>query len=258
MFTLTQQVRTATLLTPYSCAVFADFNASDQLPWPAVKTIVSATPKRFLMSTTASTSLRTLAARHASAIGAALSASVLLSALTGCGIGTQAVSPAVQSSAPTASLSGRTRGGPNPIIGATIKLYTTGNSDGTNGGYGIATLRQEANAVSNPGGYPSGDTDTSGNFQFAGGLCLPRRPVRLSRLRRRQHRRRIRSQRSRGHGQHHRRRFQPAAHRRRLGIHRAHRHHHPQRRQRLRSDRDRQHGRRRDHRPGAHPERHRL
>jgi hypothetical protein len=104
---------------------------------------------------------------------AALSLTLLLATLTGCGLGKSSGAPAVESSAPTAALSGRTFGGPNPIIGATVKLYTTGNSDGTNGGYGVATMRQEANAVTNTGGYPSGDTDPKGIFLFAGGYTCP-------------------------------------------------------------------------------------
>jgi hypothetical protein len=92
--------------------------------------------------------------------------------LAGCGLGNTAQ---IQSASTLSSpaFEGRAFGGPNPIIGATVKVYTTGNPDGSNGGYGVATFRQEANAVTNPSGYPSGDTDTGGSFRFAGGYACP-------------------------------------------------------------------------------------
>ena len=96
-----------------------------------------------------------------------------LLSLTGCGLGTPALDAPAVSTLSTASFSGKNFGGPNPIIGATVKAYTTGNADGSNGGYGVATFRQEATAVTNPPGYPSGDTDLGGSFNFAGGFACP-------------------------------------------------------------------------------------
>jgi len=96
-----------------------------------------------------------------------------LLSLAGCGLGTPALDNPVGSTLSATSFGGKTFGGPNPIIGATVKAYTTGNSDGSNGGYGVATLRQEATAVTNPAGYPSGDTGVYGSFSFAGGYACP-------------------------------------------------------------------------------------
>ena len=90
-----------------------------------------------------------------------------LATLAGCGIGKldTASSPTV-----VPAFSGKAFGGPNPIIGATVKIYATGNLDGTNGGYGNATLLQEANQMGTSTGQ---DTDAGGNFQFAGGYNCP-------------------------------------------------------------------------------------
>jgi hypothetical protein len=101
----------------------------------------------------------------------ALTTTVLAITLSGCGIGTLATPSTSPIVAP--AISGRIFGGPNSIIGATVKVYTTGKADGTNGGYGVATERQEANSVSNPDPYPSGDTSLGGGFQFAGGYSCP-------------------------------------------------------------------------------------
>ena len=91
-------------------------------------------------------------------------------ALAGCGLGTQATS---SSDLAGATINGKTFGGPNPIIGATVKLYTTGDSSGNSTGYGVATMREEANPVNNGANYPSGDTDVYGNFSFAPGYTCP-------------------------------------------------------------------------------------
>jgi hypothetical protein len=100
--------------------------------------------------------------------------------LAGCGIG--APVPASTQAIVAPAMKGQVYGGPNPIIGATVKLYTTGyDTSGiatyptaaTGPGYGVATLRQEANSVDNGANYPSGDTDLNGNFNFAGGYNCP-------------------------------------------------------------------------------------
>ena len=54
-----------------------------------------------------------------------------LATLSGCGVGMQdtTTSPML-----VPAIHGQTFGGPNPIIGATVKIYATGNLDGTNGG----------------------------------------------------------------------------------------------------------------------------
>ncbi len=87
--------------------------------------------------------------------------------IAGCGIGGTATSTGTISAA---AMGGKLYGGPNPISGATIKLYVTGNADGTNGGYGVAHMVQEANQVGASAGQ---DTGADGAFQFAGGYSCP-------------------------------------------------------------------------------------
>jgi hypothetical protein len=124
-----------------------------------------------------------------------VSAIVVLSALsaatlTGCGLGTlDASSPQVAQVIP--AFKGSMMGGQAPIIGATLKIYATG-SDGactssdsaatciaSDTTYGTGTFLQEA-TVSNSCGTsgtspcsPGQETDTSGNFSFAGGYFCP-------------------------------------------------------------------------------------
>lgn len=102
---------------------------------------------------------RSLSAR--TRVGLLLVTSVAGSLLmAGCGLGTSPVSTGVTSAA---SFGGKINGGPNPIIGATVKAYTTGDT------YGTGVFVQEANPVSGTGG----DTATDGSFSFAGGYACP-------------------------------------------------------------------------------------
>jgi hypothetical protein len=96
-----------------------------------------------------------------------LAGAVAATTLTGCGLGTAdtTVSPLV-----TPAINGRLLGGATPIVGATVKMYTTGNADGTNGGYGVATMLQEA---TQKGGSLHQDTDSNGGFSFTGGYNCP-------------------------------------------------------------------------------------
>jgi hypothetical protein len=80
--------------------------------------------------------------------------------MAGCGMGT---SPLSTGAASAASFGGKINGGPNPIIGAKIRAYVTGDS------YGTGTFVQEANPVSGTGG----DTGFDGTFNFAGGYSCP-------------------------------------------------------------------------------------
>jgi hypothetical protein len=99
------------------------------------------------------------------AVTVAASITALLS--TGCGFtsnskGAPTIGPAFH---------GVVMGGHNPIIGATIKIYSTGNADGTNAAtYGVGNLLQEANQV---GPAAGDDTDAGGNFTFVGGYSCP-------------------------------------------------------------------------------------
>jgi hypothetical protein len=90
-----------------------------------------------------------------------------LATLSGCGVGMldTTTSPMVMP-----AIHGQSFGGPNPVIGATVKIYATGNPDGTNGGYGVANLLQEATQQGTMSGQ---DTNTGGQFSFAGGFNCP-------------------------------------------------------------------------------------
>lgn len=77
--------------------------------------------------------------------------------LTGCGLG----SAAGGTDTVAARMKGNLHGGPNPISGATITVYATGDSTGTSTGYGVGTALQ------------STTTDVNGNFSFAGGYTCP-------------------------------------------------------------------------------------
>jgi hypothetical protein len=59
---------------------------------------------------------------------------------------------------------GHAMGGAQPIIGATVKIYAT-----TSTGYGVGTLLQEATTK----GTSGQDTDSNGQFNFAGGYNCP-------------------------------------------------------------------------------------
>jgi hypothetical protein len=113
-----------------------------------------------------------LCARLTFTLVASVAGSLLI---TGCGLGGNlAGSPAANvtsaSVTPTAaSFSGKLNGGPNPVQGATVKLYTTGGAGGVNTGYGVATFAQEANTV----GASGQDSGADGSFQFAGGYPCP-------------------------------------------------------------------------------------
>jgi hypothetical protein len=76
---------------------------------------------------------------------------------TGCGLG----APATPTNPIASAFSGRVMGGPNPITNATVTAYTTGNADGTNGGYGVATSRQSVT------------TGAYGGFTLSGSYSCP-------------------------------------------------------------------------------------
>ena len=113
---------------------------------------------------------RNISPARTTALALALAGTLAATTLAGCGLGKPDAST---SDIVSPSISGKTFGGPNPIIGSTVKVYTTGNSSGNSTGYGVATFRQEANHVNNGANYPSGDTDIYGNFSFAGGYTCP-------------------------------------------------------------------------------------
>jgi hypothetical protein len=94
-----------------------------------------------------------------SAFAALLAASI---SLTGCML-TGTASDA--SSNTLSSFSGILHGGPNPVIGARVVMYTT-----TSGGYGVGNFLQEA---TQRGAAAHQDTDASGAFNFAGGVTCP-------------------------------------------------------------------------------------
>jgi hypothetical protein len=97
----------------------------------------------------------------------ALIAGVAASTLTGCGIGAADTSttPLV-----TPAINGSLYGGPTPIVGATVKMYATGNSSGASAGYGVGTFLQEATQQGSSTGQ---DTGSYGQFSFAGGYDCP-------------------------------------------------------------------------------------
>jgi len=113
-----------------------------------------------MTSTIRSLSVR---ARFSLTVVAGVAASLMLA---GCGLGD---APTSSSPAVAASFSGKLHGGPNPIQGAVVKLFTTG-SNGSNGGYGVGSFVQEANAGNSPEG---GDSNVDGSFTFAGGYSCP-------------------------------------------------------------------------------------
>ncbi|HEY0306563.1 MAG TPA: hypothetical protein VGB94_00230 [Acidobacteriaceae bacterium] len=94
-------------------------------------------------------------------IAVCMSAIALTAATIGCGMGARdtSTSPIV-----AGAMAGKAYGGPTPIVGATVKIYAT-----TSTGYGVGTLLQEANQV----GTSGQDTDSGGNFLFAGGYNCP-------------------------------------------------------------------------------------
>jgi hypothetical protein len=101
--------------------------------------------------------------RIALTLAAGVAGSLLMA---GCGLGD---APAASTGVTTAaSFSGKINGGPNPIAGATVKLFITG-SGGTNGGYGAGTFVQEAKTV----GTAGQDTGADGSFSFVGGYPCP-------------------------------------------------------------------------------------
>jgi hypothetical protein len=90
------------------------------------------------------------------ALGAALPVT-----LTGCGMGTMASPNATDAIA--APITGIIHGGPNPVVGAQVILYTTGSS------YGVGNVLQEAKSV----GGTHQDTSSTGSFSFTGGYTCP-------------------------------------------------------------------------------------
>src|SRR6185312_8573352 len=83
------------------------------------------------------------------AVGLALG----LATLSGCGIGNGA--PATGFDTTIGHIQGTLHGGPNPINGAKVALYATGDSTGASTGYGVGTS------------LVSTTTDANGNFNFS-------------------------------------------------------------------------------------------
>ena len=110
-------------------------------------------------------SSRSLASPFSFALALAGTAAALV--LTGCGFGAAntSASPFV-----TPSIAGKAMGGPNPIVGATVKIYATGNSSGQSTGYGVGSALQEA---TQQGASAGQDTDSGGGFSFPGGYNCP-------------------------------------------------------------------------------------
>ena len=87
--------------------------------------------------------------------------------LAGCGAGMQDVSSSIEpvTNVPGPTFHGNAHGGPNPIVGATVKLYATGSSSpGTaTDGYGVGTFLAEAAQEGTSSGQ---DTNANGDFIF--------------------------------------------------------------------------------------------
>jgi len=110
---------------------------------------------------------RLISTRARTILNSSLSALLFATlALTGCGFGPAAGFAPITGG----TINGQAIGGANPIVGATVKIYATGNSSGVSTGYGVGTLLQEANQQGASAGQ---DTDTHGNFTFAGGYNCP-------------------------------------------------------------------------------------
>ena len=73
-------------------------------------------------------------ARIALTVVASVAGSLLM---TGCGLGD---SPTSTGTITAAAISGKINGGPNPIVGATVKIFATGGVDGSNTGYGWRSI----------------------------------------------------------------------------------------------------------------------
>jgi hypothetical protein len=84
-------------------------------------------------------------------------------AVTGCAVNSYI--PANGTDAIAAPVTGIIHGGPNPVVGAEVILYST-----TSSGYGVGSLLQEATQV---GASAHQDTSSTGSFSFAGGFTCP-------------------------------------------------------------------------------------
>jgi hypothetical protein len=82
-----------------------------------------------------------------------------LATLSGCGIG--ALSGPNSLNVTAGGAIGTIHGGPNPVTGATVTIYATGDVSGNSTGYGVGTALQTATS------------DAGGNFTFAGGYTCP-------------------------------------------------------------------------------------
>ncbi|HZL27353.1 MAG TPA: hypothetical protein VFC39_12590 [Acidobacteriaceae bacterium] len=82
-----------------------------------------------------------------------------LATLAGCGVGNGA--PATGFDTTVGHVQGTIHGGPNPVGGATVTLYATGDTSGNSTGYGVGQSLQTAKS------------DASGNFSFEGGYTCP-------------------------------------------------------------------------------------
>jgi hypothetical protein len=82
-----------------------------------------------------------------------------LTALSGCGLGSLATPNGTSTTA--VAMRGVLHGGPNPVVGARVVIYATGDATGASVGYGTGTALQTATS------------DAGGNFSFAGGYTCP-------------------------------------------------------------------------------------
>ena len=90
-----------------------------------------------------------------------------LAGLSGCALNSAGVTASLHPSYPmsVSGIGGVLHGGPNPVVGARVVIYAT-----TSNGYGVGTALQEA---TQRGTSAHQDTDSSGNFSFAGGFVCP-------------------------------------------------------------------------------------
>src|ERR1700722_12780163 len=84
-------------------------------------------------------------------------------AVTGCAVNSYI--PANGTDAIAAPITGIIHGGPNPVVGAEVILYST-----TSSGYGVGSVLQEASQV---GLSAHQDTSSTGSFSFTGGYTCP-------------------------------------------------------------------------------------
>ncbi|MFC6646512.1 hypothetical protein ACFQBQ_13125 [Granulicella cerasi] len=88
-----------------------------------------------------------------------------LGLMVGCSAGSVQGATSGTSDNIVSAFHGTIHGGPNPVVGARVVIYSTSSS-----GYGVGNMLQEANQT---GSSPHQDTDGNGSFSFAGGFTCP-------------------------------------------------------------------------------------